>query len=434
MDIDRYLHEVAVIGAAGKMGSGIALLLAELMAQMSTEGTLPVAARLRLVDTRPQGLEQLRTYLETQMQRRAQRRGANDTAARRGVEQAFSFIQFTTEQAAVAEATILFEAVPESEDLKSNTLRALRETCSDETLFLSNTSSIPIWRLDEAAGLDGRLIGFHFYNPPAVQRLLELIPATTTRPLLVQLAQELARRLGKTLVPSRDVAGFVGNGHFVREGLHAAAWVEQLTNEFDEAGAIYAVNRVSEEGLLRPMGIFQVIDYAGVDIFTSIMDVMERYIDGESFASPLLRRLSAAGVRGGQHGDGTQKDGIFQYDGRRRVGVYDAATGGYRALDDGRLPAVDVSLGELAGAGCTWREIRERDASERQRLIGEHASVVSNSAHRGAVMAREFAAASRDIARKLVADGIATSAEDVNTVVVQGFHHLYGPLDETVRY
>ena len=106
---------------------------------------------------------------------------------------------------AARDCTLLFEAVPESEDLKAGLLRRLRKTCPPEALFLSNTSSIPIHRLDAAAGLDGRVVGFHFYNPPAIQKLLELIPGEGTRPGLVRLAEELARRFGKTVVRSRDV-------------------------------------------------------------------------------------------------------------------------------------------------------------------------------------------------------------------------------------
>ena len=232
------------------------------------------------------------------------------------------------------------------------------------------------------------------------------------------------------MVRSRDVAGFIGNGHFVREGLYAAACVARLREELGEPEAIYAVNAVTETGLLRPMGIFQVIDYAGIDVFAAILEVMERCIEGESFPSELFARMVAAGRAGGQRGDGSQKDGFFQYDGRRRAGVYDCAAGEYRPLDDGRLAAAGAALGALSETGTDWSEVRA--ASDPPGLIRAHFQRLAEADGRGAGMALEYAAESRRIAARLVGDGVAASAEDVDTVVTHGFHHLYGPLDESL--
>ena len=422
------LGSAAVIGAGGKMGSGIALLAAEFMAGLEIDGHR--TGGLVLIDSRPQSIGPLRAYLETHLLRRALRRLGNEGEARKFSDRAMALVSTATGLEAARDCALLFEAVPESEDLKTRLLRRLRETCLPEALFLSNTSSIPIHRLDEAAGLDGRVVGFHFYNPPAVQKLLELIPGEGTRPGLVRLAEELARRFGKTVVRSRDVAGFIGNGHFIREGLYAAACVARLREELGEPEAIYAVNAVSETCLLRPMGIFQVVDYAGIDVFAAILEVMERYIEGESFPSELFVRMVAAGRPGGQRGDGSQKDGFFQYDGRRRAGVYDCAARSYRALEEGRLPAADAALGALAEPGTGWSEVRA--ASDPPGLIRSHFQRLAEADGRGAAMALEYAAESRRIAARLVGDGVAACAEDVDTVVTNGFHHLYGPLDESL--
>ena len=430
MQIESVLGSAAVIGAGGKMGSGIALLTAELMARLEVDGHR--TGGLILIDSRPQSIEPLRAYLQKHLLRRARRRLGDEREARSFTDRAMALVSTATRLEAARDCTLLFEAVPESEDLKTGLLRRLRETCPPEALFLSNTSSIPIRRLDEAAGLDGRVVGFHFYNPPAVQKLLELIPAQGTRPGLVCLAGELARGFGKTVVRSRDVAGFIGNGHFIREGLFAAACVARLRDEFGEPEAIYAVNAISETGLLRPMGIFQVIDYAGIDIFAAILEVMDRYIEGESFSSPLFSHMVAEGRLGGQRGDGSQKDGFFQYDGRGRSGVYDSGAGGYRRLDDGRLRRVDGALGTLAETGMGWSEVRA--AGDPPTLIRGHFQRLAEADGRGAGMALEYAAESRRIAARLVGDGVAASAPDVDTVVTNGFHHLYGPLDESLAF
>ena len=430
MQIESVLGSAAVIGAGGKMGSGIALLAAELMAGLELDGHR--TGGLTLIDSRPQSIEPLRAYLEKHLLRRARRRLRDEREARSFSDRAMALVSTAAGLEAARDCTLLFEAVPESEDLKAGLLRRLRKTCPPEALFLSNTSSIPIRRLDEAAGLDGRVVGFHFYNPPAVQKLLELIPGEGTRPGLVRLAEELTRRFGKTVVRSRDVAGFIGNGHFIREGLYAAACAARLRDEFGEPEAIYAVNAITEVGLLRPMGIFQVIDYAGIDVFAAILGVMERCIEGESFPSELFARMVAEGRPGGQHGDGSQKDGFFQYDGRRRAGVYDCAAGEYRPLDDGRLPRVDDALGALAEPGMDWSEVRA--AGDPKALIRAHFQRLAETDGRGAAMALEYASESRRIAARLVGDGVAASAEDVDTVVTNGFHHLYGPLDESLSF
>ncbi|MCH7687080.1 MAG: hypothetical protein IH899_10435 [Planctomycetes bacterium] len=127
-------------------------------------------------------------------------------------------------------------------------------------IFLSNTSSIPIRTLDEAAALGGRLVCFHFYNPPAVQRLIERIAGPATQPALLALALELAARLGKTVVQAGDTAGFIGNGHFIREGLWAVCRAGELAARQTLPAAVLAIDRVYRDGLLRPMGIFQLIN------------------------------------------------------------------------------------------------------------------------------------------------------------------------------
>ena len=175
-----------------------------------------------------------------------------------------ALVMLTTDLTQASQARLVFEAMPEVESLKLTTLRRLHELCDQDTWFLSNTSSIPIEALDSGASLRGRIVGFHFYNPPPVQKLLELIPATSTLPALVTLAEQIAQRLGKTVVFSRDVAGFIGNGQFIRECLYALSMARESCEKSAHTEAMYAVNKASADGLLRPMGIFQVMDYAGL--------------------------------------------------------------------------------------------------------------------------------------------------------------------------
>lgn len=414
MELENRLRDVAVIGAAGKMGRGIALLLAE---HMAGHGSGTPGTRLTLIDTQEQTLGGLEQYLETQVAKRATRSGSSVNMS--------SIVQMTTDLQQAAEAHLVFEVLPEIEGLKVQALRQLRDSCSPDTWFFSNTSSIPIGELDRQASLEGRVVGFHFYNPPPVQKLLEVIPAASTAPALEAAARQLAVDLGKTVVTSKDVAGFIGNGHFIRECLHALQQMEQLQEREGFSKAVYAVDKVSRDGLLRPMGIFQVMDYAGVDICAAIMEVMDRYIDSESFLSATSSRMLSAGAKGGQHGDGSQKDGFFRYDGYRITNVYDIESGTYQPLDV-VVKGIDEELGDLALPGRGWKELRGQPDVDKQ--VRSHFEWLRANPGAGTNMAIDYLQASKRIATNLLNDGIAACGEDIDVVVTTGFHHLYGPL------
>jgi len=439
MDVDGRCEQVTVMGAAGKMGCGISLLLAQELARLKhRQGSREKTYRLTLIDVRQEGLRDLLKYIETQAVRQANRNieslrplypgcegaKANEQVAHAFVADTLSVIRTTTDCRQARDARLVFEAVPETEAVKIETLRELKETCPEDAFFLSNTSSLPIQFLDREAGLDGRIIGFHFYNPPAVQELVELIPARTTRPELAELARDIGRRLNKRLVPSRDVAGFIGNGHFIRDALHAVREARRLRDRFGESGAIYALNRVSREGLVRPMGIFQLIDYVGIDVVASILQVMTRHTEGETFTAELIDRMVAKGILGGQRADGTQRDGFFRYEGRQPASVYASEREGYVPLRT--FDQVDRALGPLAGV--EWKDLR--GDPDRARKLGDHFARLASQDTLGARLTMAYLSASRRVGETLVSDGIAASGEDVNTVLTSGFHHLYGPLNE----
>ncbi len=441
VDVDGRFEQVAVMGAAGKMGCGISLLLAQEMARLKNRPeNRGRTYRLTLIDVRQEGLTDLLRYIETQSARQATRnidalrllyQGREGVESDERVVRAFvadtrSVIRTATDYRQAQGSRLVFEAVPETERLKIETLRQLKEACPEDAFFLSNTSSIPIQVLDREAGFEGRIIGFHFYNPPVVQELVELVPARTTRPALAELAREIGRRLGKRLVPSRDIAGFIGNGHFVRDALHAIRKAERLGNRFEESEALYAVNRVSQEGLLRPMGILQLIDYVGIDVFSSILQVMTRHIEGEGFGADLIDRMVAKRVLGGQRADGSQGAGFFRYEGRQPVSVYALDREDYIPLRT--LERVDRALGPLAGV--EWKKLL--NDPDRARTLGDHFARLASLDTLGGRLTMGYLSASKRIGEKLVSDGIAESPEDVNTVLTSGFHHLYGPFNEYV--
>jgi len=122
-----------------------------------------------------------------------------------------------------------------------------------------------------------------------------------------------AKRLRKIIVPSNDIAGFIGNGHFMRDALYGMQEAERMASDFGGyVNSVYAINKVTQDMLIRPMGIFQLIDYVGVEVCSYIMSVMNPKLDNEDLHSTLLDTMISQGITGGQYSSGAQKDGFLK--------------------------------------------------------------------------------------------------------------------------
>ena len=443
MDLSDRLKNVAVLGAAGKMGSGISLLLARdlAMTKLAPENKDKVY-RLALLDLNEAALDGLMNYLRVQLLKMGEKsvtqlRGLyadrkdlveNGDMIQEFVALAVSQLRPATEMDAVGGATLVFEAVFENEKLKIELLKKAKKYADPDAWYLTNTSSIPIGGLDTKLELGGRIAGYHFYNPPAVQKLLELITTDSTKPELKQAGEELAKRLGKKVFAANDIAGFIGNGHFMRDGLHAIAEADRLRDGGNWAPALYKMNRVSQEWLVRPMGIFQLIDYVGVDVTQMILGVMDTYLPGKGLHSDLIDALVDKKVLGGQHHDGSQKDGILRYERGKPVAVYELDKGEYVPFASGLAEAADKELGPLPDGYRPWKTLlMDRGKKE---ILDRHFADVKAAETEGAKLAVDYLKASKRIGDALVADGVALNADDVNGVLTNGFFHLYGPIND----
>jgi 3-hydroxyacyl-CoA dehydrogenase len=322
---------------------------------------------------------------------------------------------------------LVFEAVSENPELKVKLIREIENGNDTDTWYLTNTSSIPISNLDKESGLEGRIIGFHFYNPPAVQKLVELITAKTTRSDLHEFSVKFAGALRKTLVPANDIAGFIGNGHFMRDILYAASEVEKLHEKYTLTQAIWMINRVSQDFLIRPMGIFQLTDYVGLEVCQYIMKVMDPYMPDENLHCELIDKMLDQGVRGGQNPDGSQKNGILSYEKGRITGIWDMDRKEYLPVD---AVEVDIAedLGELPEGHHPWKNL-VRDPAKPE-ILDQYFSRLTGEKTLGASLAAAYGKNSRKIGELLVEKGVAVSTDDVNTVLLTGFFHAYGPVND----
>jgi len=271
------------------------------------------------------------------------------------------------------------------------------------------------------------MIGFHFYNPPAVQKLVELIQPRNCDPELALLAPSLARLLRKQTVPANDVAGFIGNGHFIRDGLYAMREVERLGREHGFVPALFMVDQVSRDFLLRPMGLFQLMDYVGLDVFQLITRVMSRHL-GEDLHSELIERMLQLGVKGGQGPGGAPRAGFLDYRKGRPAAVFDPASRSYAGLDQPWAQAAAASLGPLPEPALSWKAL-QKDPAAGAKLAAWFQAIRTLDTP-GAAMARKHFQASRETGLQLVRSGVARRAEDVNQVLTLGFYHLYGPITD----
>lgn len=446
MTFDERLRDVSIIGAAGKMGSGIALLLAQ---EMATQKLKPEnknsAYRLRLIDINENALDGLLRSLKAQLVKAGEKsavmlrelyRDREDLVENYDIIDAFvddamSVVRLGTDLSAVKDSHVIFEAVLEEKNLKVDLLKKIDKMVSPDTFYFTNTSSIPISVLNGEANLDGRIIGFHFYNPPAVQRLVELIAPAPTKPELKEMALKLAKRLRKKIVPANDIAGFIGNGHFLRDGLYAIKEAKKMAGEFTLPGAFYIMNKVSQDLLIRPMGIFQLIDYVGVDVYQCISETVSGYIKGEELTDDLLAKMVEKKVLGGQFADGSQKDGFLKYDRNRPAGVYDVEKGEYKMFDpNGWSGELDKKLGAYPEGTIPWRNLLADPKKEEKLPV--YFKNLNASETLGARLAKAYLKRSKEIGQFLVKTGVANSAQDVNDVLLNGFYHLYGPINDYV--
>jgi len=443
MTYEERLQNVAVLGAAGKMGSGILLLTAVEMADLSLQPeNKGKSFVLNAIDVSPEGLAGLMKYLREQVRKVAEKKTVwlrqmyadrDDLIENYDIIDEYIFdvlnvVRPVTSMTAAYESNLIFEAVSENRDLKVKLLGDIDKNNKNNPWFFTNTSSVPINLIEGDAGLDGRIIGFHFYNPPAVQRLVELIKTEKTGTDVVEFAHAYAKKLRKIIVPSNDFAGFVGNGHFMRDALHGIKEAEALAAEKNMPlyKAIYIINKVTQDYLVRPMGIFQLIDYVGVDVVNFILNVMNPHYKDEELRHELLEKLMEQGVKGGQYSSGAQKDGFLKYKGGRVTAIWDIHKQHYVELEKFK-DECDEIMGEMPDSAVAWKSLlrnKKKDA-----LLTAFFNDLKAASNLGAKLALKYGKRSKAIGEKLVADNVAHNIDDVNTVMLTGFFHAYGPVN-----
>jgi 3-hydroxybutyryl-CoA dehydrogenase len=273
---------VAVIGF-GIMGSGIV--------EVCTKAGLRVIS----IEADGSALERGRWALERSTAK-AVERGKLDADAR---DEALARIDTSTDLADAAPADLVIEAIVEDLSTKLEVFRRLDEITRPEVILASNTSSLPITDLAAVTKRPERVIGMHFFNPPPVMKLLELVRGLTTSEATVSFARAMGERLGKTTVVAKDRAGFIVNFLLV-------PYLNAAIRMFDEGVATREdIDAGIQLGLGHPMGPLTLLDLIGLDTALHVANVLYEEFKHPDFAPPtLLRRMVAAGHLGRKSGRG----------------------------------------------------------------------------------------------------------------------------------
>jgi 3-hydroxybutyryl-CoA dehydrogenase len=283
MSIDR----VYVIGA-GLMGHGIA--------QVSAAAGKQVTLADRTPELADKGKARIAGNLARQVDKGKLEQAAADEITGR----------VTTAVGAdgVAGHQLIVEAVFEDEPLKRQTWAEISSKADADAIFASNTSSISITGLATATDRPQKFIGLHFFSPVPVMGLIEIIRGLETDDATHAAARQFAEDLGKTVIESKDMPGFLVNrmlGPFINEAIFAL---------MEGTGTAADIDTGAKLGLNHPMGPLELSDFIGNDVMLGVMDVLQRGIGDPKFrAAPLLRQMVAAGHLGRKAGRG-----FYRYD------------------------------------------------------------------------------------------------------------------------
>jgi 3-hydroxybutyryl-CoA dehydrogenase len=221
-------------------------------------------------------------------------------ARKRGAElKGLAPLEMTTDlAAAVADAAVVVEAVPEDLDLKREVFSALGGLAGDGTVIASNTSGLSIEELGSASGRSSRVLGLHFFNPVPAMRLVEVVRAPDTTDDTVARGVEFARAVGKETVEVRDMPGFVTTR------LGTLLMCEGIRAYEQGVASAEHVDTAMKLGYNHPMGPLELADRVGLDTVLFVLDDLhEAYGDAFS-APPLLREMVAEGKLGRKSGAG----------------------------------------------------------------------------------------------------------------------------------
>lgn len=201
-------------------------------------------------------------------------------------------------EASVADASLVIEAIPERLDLKQETFTTVESAAPAGVIIATNTSSLSVTEIASVLDEPGNALGLHFFNPPHIMQLVEIIEAEQTTDETLDSAQRFVEGIDRTPITVRDAPGFASSRLGIAIGVEAIRMVQEGVASPEDIDAAMRL------GYNHPMGPIELGDYVGLDVRLDILEYLREEL-GERFRPPqLLRRKVRAGHLGRKTGKG----------------------------------------------------------------------------------------------------------------------------------
>ncbi|HYY25570.1 MAG TPA: 3-hydroxyacyl-CoA dehydrogenase NAD-binding domain-containing protein [Candidatus Udaeobacter sp.] len=276
-------ERIGVLGA-GTMGAGIA----QVIAQAGFE-TLLYDIKQEFIDT---GLRRVRTFLQGSRER--------GRISAEQEQQTLDRLHSTTKLEDFRDCSLIIEAAPEKLELKRDIFRQLDGICGPESLLATNTSSFSITAIAASTEHPERVLGLHFFNPPPLMALVEVIQGDRTTTEAIEKATILMRAIGKTPARAKDTPGFIVNR------IARPFYNEALRILGDGGASVENIDRIMKEAGNFRMGPFELMDLIGNDInFAATESLYRSFFEDPRFRpSPIQHRMVMGGNLGRKTGRG----------------------------------------------------------------------------------------------------------------------------------
>jgi len=204
----------------------------------------------------------------------------------------------TSLEAAVTDADIVIEAVPEEMAIKHDTVTDVESHVAPDTIIASNTSSLSLTEIASALDHPGRAVGLHFFNPVHIMKLVEIVTAEQSSDETVKRAREFVEGIEKTPIEVMDSPGFASSRLGVALGVESMRMVQEGVASPED------IDTAMELGYNHPMGPIELGDVVGLDVRLDILEYLREEL-GERFKPPqVLKRKVRAGKLGKKSGEG----------------------------------------------------------------------------------------------------------------------------------
>jgi len=210
---------------------------------------------------------------------------------------------------AVKDAEMVIEVVPEIMDLKKKVYAELDAVAGKDVVFASNTSTLPITEIANTTSRPEKFIGIHFFNPPQLMKLVEIIPGEKTAQDVTDLTKEYVKSVNKTAVICRkDVPGFIINRLFIPM-VHEACYTKDRTG-----ATLEEIDSAVKFKLGFPMGIFELADFTGMDVIHKATTEMHLRDKKVILPHPTIEKMFDEKKLGQKSGEGFYKYSQDKYE------------------------------------------------------------------------------------------------------------------------